>query len=203
MILYPNLLKYHVINNPIWVSILERISIGDAPYGTHIHNDTLYYKQHNVSLIDATSNAIVTFFSEILGLVPKYTHFDSWKEIKRKVIKDNLIMEYVSRISKEYTLSTTQSKYLLSLIHLYITLKKITPNDINLYTSVTLDNSNVHTYIKSINGLLFDITDSETKIRFETSSNIDETGTEEDEETILDDTQEESLPCIDYEDSTD
>lgn len=183
MILYPNLLKYHVKTNPIWMSILERISIGDAPYGTHIYNGILYYNQHNIQIAESKAEDVLAFFIEHVGIKLNYSHFNSWKEIKRKVVKDNLIMDYVSRTTDEYQLVLSQSKYLLSLIHLYITLKKITPNDIILDTSSTKDNENIHTFIKSINGLMINGTWPNIKIYFETVTATDDI-IEDDEDSV-------------------
>lgn len=182
MILYPELLQHNVKLNPVWTNIIERVSIGDTPFGTHIFNNTLYYKQHSISLLNCGISDLVNFFVEYVGLKLEYIHFDKWKEIKRKIIKDNLIMDFVTRMGTIYSLDSSQCRYLLSLIHLYITLKKITPNDIILEIDTSEQCPYPHTYIKSINRLLFDITDPTVHIRFldepfetpEFEQNIDE-----------------------------
>jgi hypothetical protein len=153
MILYPNLLKHDVTLTPTWSSIVERVSLGDAPYGTHITQNKLIFKQHTVELTQSTPQDIIDFFIYIVGLNLQYIHFKSWKEIKRKTIKDNLIHDFVLRMASQYNLEMSQQKYLLSLIHLYITLKKITPNDIHLETGTGHTVHTVHTYIHSIRGL--------------------------------------------------
>ena len=50
MILYPNLLKQIHLKNiqPFWINILERLSIGDCPFGTNISNGILKYKQNQI-----------------------------------------------------------------------------------------------------------------------------------------------------------
>ena len=147
MILYPNLLKHNNVNI-FWKTILERISIGDPPFGTKIINDYLFYKKSNIPLKNSNYEQIIEFFKEDVGLKLNYVYFQSWKDIKRKVIKDNLIQDFVNRFQKENNLSISQGNYLSSMIHLYITLKKFTHEDIIL--SIT-----PYTHIKFIKGLYF------------------------------------------------
>lgn len=150
MIKYPHLLRYKHIT-PFWVSILERISINDAPFGSKIYSDKLIYYDEHIDLLKCTSDDIVNFFVNKIGINLTYIHFESWKDIKRKTIKDNLIQDYVQRLTFEYNLSQSKTNYLLSMIHLYITLKKITPDEIILETNY-IDNFK-RTVIKKINGI--------------------------------------------------
>jgi hypothetical protein len=139
--------------NPFWENVLKRVSEGDAPYGTKIQDDQLIYKNYQLSLKNSTSEQVVEFFKHTVGLDLQYIHFDNWKEIKRKSIKDNLIQNYIQQFSLKHKLTPKQSEYLSSLIHLFITLKKIPPSDIILDTDC-IDEYN-HTFIKSINSISF------------------------------------------------
>lgn len=197
MIQYPNLLKHNDVTL-FWKVLLERVSIGDAPFGTQILNHDLIYtnKRHKesnaeLSLKTSSSPQVIQFFKDIVGLNLQYVYYDSWKEIKRKVIKDNLIQDYVCRFQKEYQLTTQQASYLSSMIHLYLTLKRITPSDIVLET-IRMANGYVCTQIKSINGIYYSTQDNTVKFSTEHEySDIEEEEEEEgysgEEESIMND----------------
>ena len=154
MILYPRLLREKNVNNNnlkniFWNIILERLSIGDAPFGTRIVDNFLWFRKKSISLEEGQISDIMNFFKEEVGLQLQYVYFSSWKEIKRKIIKDNLIQDYVGKFQKENNLNMNQTNYLSSMIHLYITLKKITHQDIIL-------NTNPYTHITQIKGIIYD-----------------------------------------------
>jgi hypothetical protein len=134
MILYPNLLKQNHLKNiqPFWINILERLSIGDCPFGTNISNGILKYKQTQINLIDTTPCKIIEFYKDIVGLNIEYIYFKTWKDIKRKTIKDNLIQDFTKRKQSEWDLSQEQTNKLHSMIHLYLTLKFIHSDHIHL-----------------------------------------------------------------------
>jgi hypothetical protein len=152
MILYPHLLKNVVHPNPyytaFWKAVLERVSIGEAPFGTHRVQNRLVYRKSYVSLEEATHDEVVDFFVSHIGLQLQYVHYATWKEIKRKVIKDNLIQDFVSRSQAQYGLETRETQQLLSMIHLYLTIKRILPHEIQLETYP-------HMHIVSIEGVTF------------------------------------------------
>ena len=134
MILYPNLLKQNHIKNiqPFWINILERLSIGDCPFGTNISNGVLKYKQNQINLVDTTPCKIIEFYKDVVGLHIEYIYFNSWKDIKRKSIKDNLIQDFIKRKQIEWNLSREKTNKLNSMIHLYLTLKFIQSEHIHL-----------------------------------------------------------------------
>jgi hypothetical protein len=150
MILYPNLLKQIHLKNiqPFWINILERLSIGDCPFGTNISNGILKYKQNQINLIDTTPCKIIEFYKDIVGLNIEYIFFKNWKDIKRKTIKDNLIQDFIKRKQVEWNLSQEQTNKLHSTIHLYLTLKFIQPEHVQLIVDK-------QTYIESIQGFEF------------------------------------------------
>lgn len=185
MIQYPNLLKHNDVTL-FWKILLERVSIGDAPFGTQILNHELIYanKRHRESISELSLKTssipeVIDFFKEVVGVNLQYVYYDSWKEIKRKVIKDNLIQDYVYRFQKDYQLTSKQTNYLSSMIHLYLTLKKITPSDIILET-VNTSNGYTCTQIKSINGIYYSSQDN--IVKFSTEHEYSDIEEEEEED---------------------
>jgi hypothetical protein len=152
MILYPHLLKHVVHPNPyytaFWKSVLERVSIGEAPFGTYRIQNRLVYRKTQILLEEATPDEVMDFFATNVGLQLQYVHYATWKEIKRKVIKDNLIQDFVSRSQAQYELEAQEAQRLLSMIHLYLTIKRILPQEIQLETFP-------HMHIVSIEGVTF------------------------------------------------
>lgn len=204
MILYPQLLKHNNVTL-FWKILLERVAIGDPPFGTHIVNHTLVYSKKTkveeqspiqLPLQTCSVSQAVHFFEHTIGLKLQYVYFDSWKEIKRKVIKDNLIQDYVSRFQREYSLNTSQTNYLSSMIHLYITLKQITPDDIILET-INTPKLYLCTRIKTIQGIYYCA--QEQTVKF--SPHHEESGdSDEDEEDISSGTEDEEIIINEEED---
>jgi hypothetical protein len=182
MILYPNLLKHNHVTL-FWKTILERLSIGDAPFGTQIVNHSLVYNpkgmhaKEELSIKTSTIPQIISFFENIVGIKLTYIHFDYWKDIKRKIIKDNLIQDYVNRFQREYNLDTQHSNYMVALIQLYLTLKRITPDDIEL--EKTTRSQYPCTQIKSIAGVYY--CPYEKRVKFSPEHIMSVTSNEEEE----------------------
>jgi hypothetical protein len=207
MILYPDLLK-HNNQTLFWRLILERISIGDSPFGTQIINHSLIYTRRSrsetirkeIPLKQTTPLELISFFKNTVGIQLEYVYFNSWKDIKRKVIKDNLIQDYVVRFQTEYNLTTQQTNYLSSLIHLYITLKRITPEDITLEI-VESNKQYKCTRIKSISGIYYSSQDQtvkfSTKRETPPSTDDEEEYNSDDEEDEILTIEEEDLPLED------
>ena len=192
MILYPNLLKHNHVTL-FWKTILERLSIGEAPFGTQIVNHSLVYSpkgmhaKEELSIKTSTIPQIISFFENVVGIKLTYIHFDYWKDIKRKVIKDNLIQDYVNRFQREYDLDVQHSNYMFALIQLCLTLKRITPDDIELEKAVRAQYP--CTQIKSIAGIYY--CPIEKQVKFSPGHAMSITSDEEDES--LSDEEEESL----------
>lgn len=127
--------------------LLERVAIGDAPFGTHIYEDELRFRKCSLNLMTSSAEEVVSFFTDAVGLALQYVYFESWKDIKRKVIRDNLIQDFVLRVQQRFELPSHETNRLFSMIHLYVTLKKIQPHEIVLETYP-------HTHIKTIHGLM-------------------------------------------------
>ena len=154
MILYPNLLQPFVLEVPnpfatdFWRNVLERLAVGETPFGTSVMDNHLTFKKHSLDLCECSARDVIDFFTDTVGLSLEFVHFASWKEIKRKVIKDNLIQDYVMRSQQHYQLTTTDAQRLLSMIHLYLTIKRILPSEIHLETYPQM-------YIQAIDGISF------------------------------------------------
>ena len=180
MILYPQLLKHKNVE-PFWKHILERVSIGDTPYGTRLVQDVLVFQNQQLPLKNSNYEQVIEFFKHTVCLDLQYIHFEHWKDIKRKSIKDNLIQNFIQRFSLKHNLNTNQSEYLLSLVQLFITLKKITPNDILLETDIVGEHK--HTFIKSIVGLSY----QNDTIIFNPNHEVEELSDSSDEEEFVED----------------
>ena len=137
-----------------WNDISKRICSGDAPFGTQIENHQLIFKENRLDLFTTSMQEIVSFFQDCVGVRLRFMYFSTWKEIKKKVIKDNIIQEFVNRCKTDLNLNSEQNNFLFSLIHLYLTLKKITSENIILKNGVG-DSVFKHTFINEIRGLHF------------------------------------------------
>jgi hypothetical protein len=160
MILYPNILDTSFTSSQgrdFWTSVLERVCIGQAPFGTRILGQHLIYKNESLYLPDTNGDMVRAFFEKYVGLQLQFVHFKSWRNIKKKVVKDNILQEFVNNYSNQYKLSYAQCNYLLALIQLFITLKKIIPDNILLETGVCPSNPSPHTFIKDIKGLSYNV----------------------------------------------
>lgn len=155
MIRYPQILKkinQITFDNPynacFWKSIIERVSLGDAPFGTSIFDHHLKFRKSQIDLLSIEATELIDFFIEQVGLKLEFISFQSWKEIKKKIIKDNLIQDFVYRKQEQFQLDSSKTARLLSLIHLYITIKRILPSEIHLKTYP-------HMFIDEIDGIEF------------------------------------------------
>lgn len=154
MIIYPNLLKnVSLLKNYLderevcfWKKILERLSIKDAPFNTEIKNNYLYYNNKHISLLNSKDIDVIQFFMNVVGTKLIFVNYYSWKNIKKKTTKDDLIYSFVLEKKKQYNLDLKEHNKLLSFIHLNITLKLITNENIILKVDR-------HTYIENINNL--------------------------------------------------
>ena len=154
MIIYSNLLKnVSLLENYIdkrevcfWKKILERLSIKDAPFNTEIKNNNVYYNGRYISLLNSKDIDVIQFFMNVVGTKLIFVNYYSWKNIKKKTTKDDLIYSFVLEKRKQYNLDLKEHNKLLSFIHLNITLKLITNENIILKVDK-------HTYIENINNL--------------------------------------------------
>lgn len=136
-----------------WKNIFEDLAFSITPQGAYISknyiisntkNKEFVYKI-NVNLDPETIFVdIYNLFSEKLGIksvqeIEDYKNsidagemiFNSWNSIKKKSIRDSIILDYVTKKSNEYNLSRIKSRELLNTIHLGILLKFISNKHIH------------------------------------------------------------------------
>lgn len=136
-----------------WKNIFEDLAFGITPQGAYISkhyiisntkNKEFVYKINNEADAETVFFDIYNLFSEKLGIksvqeIEDYKNsidsselvFDSWNSIKKKSIRDSIILNYVVRNSNEYELSRAKSKELLNTINLGILLKFISNKHIH------------------------------------------------------------------------
>jgi hypothetical protein len=158
-LLYPCFLScVEYTDDEYWKSIFEDLSFGITPQGTYISknylisnvkNKEFVYKIQKDMYTETLFLEIYALFSEKLDLkstneIEEYKNsietfemaFNSWNSIKKKSIKDSIIMNYVNTKSSEYDFTTHTSKRLLNTINLSIMLKFITIKNIDYRDSI-------------------------------------------------------------------
>lgn len=146
-LIYPCFLTcLEYIEDDYWKNIFEDLSFGITPQGTYISKNYLISNiktKEFVYKINADLDAetlfmdVYTLLSDKLGLkslneIEEYknnieleTTYNSWNSIKKKSIKDSIIMNYVNTKSEQFNFTTQTSKRLLNTINLGIMLKFI------------------------------------------------------------------------------
>ena len=156
-IIYPFLVECcRYTDDTFWKNIFEELAFGTTPYGTYLVKDhlTCGYKDKEFAYkIEKKSpeilyKEITILLKEKLGLLSreeiirkkteskKYEENNEklkndWLSIKRKNIKDLLIERYVIKMKRKHSLTTSQAKYLLSVIFIAFIFKTLTPEDID------------------------------------------------------------------------
>lgn len=174
-LLYPCFLTcVEYTEDDYWRNIFEDLSFGITPQGTYISKNYLISNVKNKEFVykinpDIDSETIFTdiytLLSEKLGLkslieIEDYKNsieseitFNSWNSIKKKSIKDSIIMNYVNVKSEKYNLTTQTSKRLLNTINLGIMLKFITIKHIDYENGII---NNIEGFIFFENNFQFD-----------------------------------------------
>ena len=142
-IIYPFFLKCtEYASDNYWNNIFENLSYGICPYNTYIHNNYFCcnHKVHKFKyyLLDREPKDLYTDIHKLLsnmGLISNKdklniyklsnNKYDSWIDIKKKSIKQNLIEKFVINKKKEYNLDYSKTYLLLNKIILGILLKTI------------------------------------------------------------------------------
>lgn len=148
-LLYPCFLTcVEYTDDEYWRNIFEDLAFGITPQGTYISKNYLIsnafvYKINTNISSETLFLDIYNLFSEKLGLRSlneiedlKNTidsselTFNSWNSIKKKSIRDSIIMNYINAQTELHQLPTHVSKKLLNTINLGLMLKFITTKDI-------------------------------------------------------------------------
>lgn len=144
-----------------WENIFEDLAYGKTPYGTYISKDFLCckYKKKDFSYkIERKDPKILyeevyNLLANKLGLLSNTEKIKkkkmineletnlrqsgkNWVDIKKKNIKETLIELYVAKMKNKYSLSITQSRYLLSIIFVAMVFKVISNKDIEYENGV-------------------------------------------------------------------
>ena len=156
-IIYPIFLDCCQFTNDIfWENVFEDLSYGKTPYGTYISKDALCcnYKDKEFNYKIEQKDPL-QLYTDIYGLLSKKLGLLSqrdklkkkidfynieeeikegrknWSSIRKKNIKDLCIEKYVIDMKNKYSLTISQTKYLLSVIFIAMVFKVITSKDIH------------------------------------------------------------------------
>lgn len=157
-LIYPCFLTcLEYIEDDYWKNIFEDLSFGITPQGTYISKNYLisniktkeFVYKINIDLdAETLFMDVYTLLSDKLGLkslneIEEYknnieleTTYNSWNSIKKKSIKDSIIMNYVNTKSEQFNFTTQTSKRLLNTINLGIMLKFINTKHITYENGV-------------------------------------------------------------------
>lgn len=142
--IFTNFTKYTL--ERYWHDLLDQCSKGSLPKGIRFDIRT------NSLLIESTKETFILPKDDIIGWRMCYQVFkkmglgppssieipkplehiieNSWKKIRSKHSRDTLILKYVLSLCKKYNLKPSETKQLLTLLHLALTLNTITPQSI-------------------------------------------------------------------------
>lgn len=144
-----------------WKNIFEDLSFGITPQGTYITKNYLIsnvktrefvYKINPENDSELLFWDIYTLFSEKLGLkslneVEEFKNsidssemiFNSWNSIKKKSIRDSIIMNYVNTKAEQYNFTNKKTREFLNTINLGLMLKLINTKNIHYDNGVIYD----------------------------------------------------------------
>lgn len=144
-----------------WKNIFEDLAFGITPQGAYISKNYIISNTKNKEFVyKINTNVdsenifldIYNLFSEKLGIksvqeIEEYKNsidsnelvFMSWNSIKKKSIRDSIILNYVIQKSNEYNLSRIKSKELLNTINLGILLKFISNKHIHYEDGIIIE----------------------------------------------------------------
>jgi len=102
MIKFENLLQHHRAFSVFWKTILERLSIADAPFFSSIQDEVLHVDRAQVSLKEPPHRVVE--FCRVQWAMPSPPC--TWKEIKKEHVKLLLLQDFLARhaIAPQYIL---------------------------------------------------------------------------------------------------
>jgi len=168
-IFYPIFIKcLSYIYDPFWRFVYEDLAYGRCPYGIYlqknylccciknkeftykieeekpieiIYNETYYLLKHRVGLLSEKEKLI----QRERVLKTRINKKEEWINVKKKMIRDTLLENFVLTKSQDYLLSINVSKKVLSLIIVGLMFKTLNAKDIYYKDG----------FIKDINGFAF------------------------------------------------
>ncbi len=126
MIAYNRLLSERSGVSVFWRTVLERVSIRDAPFFSKIKGDLLFvHEQAPLSLETASARRVIQFCKEGWDLPDSLSQ---WKDIKKESTRNLLIRKYAKEHSGEESPETFALK-----LQVMINEKAILPDNISLF----------------------------------------------------------------------
>lgn len=159
-ILYPCFLRLvENIDDYFWKNIFEDMAYGICPYGTYIHQGTLYcnIKDKKISFhflnkpIDEVRDKILDYFRTKLNITTTKEYavirkqiestlsmdrYTCWKDIRKRNIQTILLVNYALRLAKTHNWSVTRTQRFLKTLFTAFTFKTIGKDDV-IYDSST------------------------------------------------------------------
>lgn len=153
-ILYPCFLQLvESTDDYFWKNIFEDMAYGICPYGTYIHQGTLYcnLKDKKISFyfldkpIEEIRSKVLTYFRTKLNLTTSkeyavirsqiesalsMTKYREWRDIRKRNIQTILIINYSIHLADLNAWSTAQTQKFLKTVSTAITFKTIAKDDI-------------------------------------------------------------------------
>lgn len=167
---YPIFLQcLNFITDPFWRFVYEDLAYGKCPYGLYlqknylccsIKNKEFSYKIENHKSIDEIYNDTYSLLKNRVGILSekekliqreKIQHLkffdkkDEWINVKKKMIRDTLLENFVLQKANSFFLSINVSKKVLSLVIIGLMFKTLNSKDI-VY---------INGYIHDIKGFVF------------------------------------------------
>ena len=123
MFMYPNLLSPNVNLENFWKMIVERLTIGDAPFLTRMSGSFFLIGREKINLEAARAPEIVAACSREWNISAAYMDL-AWKDIRKQTVKNILLYNYVCSLTEDHR----RRDSLLLLIHNQLN-NKIIKND--------------------------------------------------------------------------
>lgn len=121
--MYPNLLSTNVNLENFWKMVVERLTIGDAPFLTQVSGSFFLIGCEKINLEVARAAEIIAVCSREWNISSAYTDL-AWKDIRKQTVKNILLYNYVCSITND----SKRRDSLLLLIHNQLN-NKIIKND--------------------------------------------------------------------------
>ena len=158
---YPLFLEAsHYVTDDYWSSVLQELSYGNAPHGAYIDRefDSICFPKNgkrNQFFFGETTDAVqisiecVNFIRNVSGMCSYseyiqrhenlrelYSTFKDWNSIKKKHVRELMLLNYVIGVKNELDLTTHQMKILMSNVQLWFQFKLLAKDDVEYSTEM-------------------------------------------------------------------
>lgn len=133
MLIYPNLISPKYVGG-FWQSLLERLSVAEAPYLGSITGGRFYLDQdkNGIQLADAGPDDVISYCSGIWNI--SCSPVRTWKDVRKESVRVLLLKRYVE---ENYKPNDWQCALLK--LHLQIATKQIKADQIHLKSTFDID----------------------------------------------------------------